>query len=117
MMKFTRLYAGDDGESHFEDLEIPLQPAGEFSRISSPEKASGILFRETSGDYFVDWHNAPRRQYVVTLEGQVEIEVGNGTRRRFGPGDVFLAEDTTGRGHISRAVDGRPRKSVFVPLE
>ncbi len=116
-MRYTRLYSGDDGESHFEDLEMPLEQAGEFSRVSALQDATGILFRETTGDYFIDWHNAPRRQYVIALDGQVEIEIGGGTRRRFGPGDVFLAEDTTGRGHISRAVDGRPRRSIFVPLE
>ncbi len=116
-MKYTRLYSGDDGESHFEDLEMSLEQAGEFSRVSGLQNATGVLFRETTGDYFIDWHNAPRRQYVIALDGQVEIEVGGGTRRRFGPGDVFLAEDTTGRGHISRAVDGRPRRSIFVPLE
>lgn len=116
-MKYTRLYSGDDGESHFEDLEMPLAPAGEFSRVSGLQKATGILFRETTGGYFIDWHNAPRRQYVIVLDGRVEIEVGDGARRRFGPGDVFLAEDTTGRGHISRAVDDQPRRSIFVPLE
>jgi uncharacterized cupin superfamily protein len=51
------------------------------------------------------------------LDGEVEIEAGDGTKRRFGTGDVLLAEDTAGRGHISRAVEGRPRKSIFVTLD
>ena len=116
-MRFTRLYTGTDDESHFEDVGIPLTARGSFSRLSDLERATGIVFRETSGDYFIDWHNAPRRQYVIGLEGEVEIEVGDGTRRRFGPGDVFLAEDTAGRGHVSRAVNNQPRKSIFVTLE
>jgi hypothetical protein len=49
--------------------------------------------------------------------GQVEIEVGDGSKRRLGPGDVLLAEDTSGRGHRSRAVDGQARTSLFITLD
>ncbi len=65
-----------------------------------------MLFREVDGDYDLDFHNAPRRQYVVNLTGSVDLEVGDGTRRRLGPGSILLAEDTTGRGHKSQAVAG-----------
>jgi len=116
-MKITRLYTGEDGESHFEDLEIPLEDAGEIGRLSETEPATGIIFRETGPEYDYDWHNAPRRQYIIMLDGKVDVEIGDGTVRRFGPGDILLAEDTTGRGHISRAVDGQPRKSVFVTVD
>ncbi len=116
-MKITRLYTGDDGEAHFEDMEVPLKDAGEIGNLSEMEPATGIIFRETGPDYDYNWHNAPRRQYIIMLEGEVDIEIGDGTIRRFGPGDILLAEDTTGRGHISRAVDNQPRKSVFIPLE
>ena len=54
---------------------------------------------------------------MLILEGQVEIEVGNGEKRLFSSGDILLAEDTTGRGHISRAVNAEVRRSVFVVLE
>jgi uncharacterized cupin superfamily protein len=76
----------------------------------------GIIFRETDGDYNYTWHNAPCRQFVLMLQGSVEIEVSTGTRRTFYSGDILLVEDTTGRGHVSRAVNGQPRKSVFVTL-
>jgi hypothetical protein len=115
-MKITRLYTGPDGESHFEDADVPLTVRGS-NRLSDLVEAKGIIFRETGGDYDIDWHNAPRRQYILNLQGQVEIVVGDGTSRVFGPGDILLAEDTTGRGHISRAVDNQPRRSVFVTLE
>jgi hypothetical protein len=49
--------------------------------------------------------------------GGVEIEVGSGARRRLYAGDVLLAEDTTGRGHCSRAIDAVPRRSIFVTLD
>jgi len=116
-MKVTRMYTGPDGESHFEDVEVPLEDIGSSGRRSELMKATGIFFRETGGDYNIDWHNAPRRQFVITLKGKVEIVIGDGTRREFGPGDILLAEDTTGRGHISRAVNNQPRTSIFVTLE
>ena len=116
-MKITRLYTGTDGESHFEDMDISLDNVKGSQRMSKLKDATGIIFRETSGEYDLDFHNAPRRQHVINLEGQVEITVGDGTRRIFGPGDIFLAEDTTGRGHISRAVNNQPRKSIYVTLD
>jgi uncharacterized cupin superfamily protein len=76
-----------------------------------------VILRETGADYDYDWHNAPRRQFIVMLEGTVEIEVGAGTTRRFGPGDILLAEDTTGRGHRSRTVNQQVRRSIFIPLD
>ena len=65
----------------------------------------------------VELHNAPRRQYVINLDAAVVIEVGDGTKRVLGQGEILLAEDTTGRGHRSRAVDGKPRRSIFVTLD
>jgi len=116
-MKVVRIYTGADNQSHFEDLEVPLKDAGKIGFLSERVKATSIVFRETGGDYDYDFHVAPRRQYVVNLEGEVEIEVGDGTKRILRSGDVLLAEDTTGQGHISRAVAGKPRKSLFITLD
>jgi hypothetical protein len=116
-MKVTRIYTGDDQESHFEDIEIPLADKGDIGMLSAVVKATGVIFRETPPDYHYSWHNAPQRQYVVMLEGGVEIEVGDGSKRIFEAGHILLAEDTTGRGHISRAVNNKPRKSLFITLD
>jgi uncharacterized cupin superfamily protein len=116
-MKIVRIYTGADNQSHFEDLQIPLKDSGKIGFMSELTKATSVVFRETAGDYNFDFHTAPRRQYVVNLEGEVEIEVGDGTKRILRAGDVLLAEDTTGQGHISRAVAGKPRKSLFITLD
>ena len=115
-MHVTRLYTGDDNQSHFEDIEVKLtpQPVG---RLSDRIPATGLVFRETGGDYDLDFHNAPRRQYIVNLDGAVEITIGSGEKRVIGPGEVFLAEDTTGQGHISRAVNNQIRHSLFITLD
>jgi len=116
-MKVVRIYTGSDGESHFEDVLVSLADDGHLGRMSKLVPARGVIFREVGGDYALGFHNAPRRQYVVNLTGSVELETGDGTKRVLGPGDVLLAEDTTGRGHQSRAVRGEPRTCLFIPLE
>jgi len=75
------------------------------------------MFREVESTYDLDFHNAPRRQFVVNLMGSVDITVGDGTVRRLGPGEILLAEDTTGRGHKSAAVDGKSRTCLFLPVD
>ncbi|MCC5908559.1 MAG: hypothetical protein JJU13_20240 [Balneolaceae bacterium] len=116
-MKITRLYTGTDNESHFEEVEIELENAGDIGELSEKVDATGIIFRRTGPGYDYDWHNAPQRQYIIMLDGAVDVEIGDGTVRRFSTGDILLAEDTTGRGHKSRAVNNEPRLSVFVTLD
>ena len=113
-MRVTYLYTGADGRSHFEDLEIPLVPAT-YGRESSLVPAQGIIFRENPDGAWADFHNAPRRQFVITISGLAELECGDGSRRRFGAGDVLLVDDTTGQGHITREIQG-PRHIIFIPL-
>ena len=116
-MVITRIYTDPAGETHFEDIDIPLNDSGDIGALSETFPVTGIIFRETDGDYDFDWHNAPCRQFVLMLDGSVEIEVSDGSKRVFHSGDILLAEDTTGRGHVSRAIERQPRKSVFVILE
>ena len=110
-MAIVRLYTGEDGESHFEELTLESHP-----ELTSLQPTQGIQFRNMEAGYFSDWHHAPRRQYVFTLSGEMEIGLGDGTTRRFGLGDVLVAEDLTGRGHTMRVVGDQPRLSVAVPF-
>lgn len=113
-MRVTRVYTGPDNQSHFEELDIPLEPS-RYGELSALVEGEGVIFRETPADGLLDFHPAPRRQFVVMLSGMVQIEVGDGSSRRLGPGDILLAEDTTGQGHVSREVGG-PRRSLFIPI-
>lgn len=116
-MKYTRIYTDAAGETHLEDVTPAMKPADHAATMSELIAGRGVIFRETNGaHYFVDWHNAPRRQFVVNLSGEVEITVSDGTTRRFGPGTILLAEDVTGKGHISRGVGNADRISLFIPL-
>jgi len=94
---FVRIYTGDDGQSHFEDLDAGEGPAF-FSKLI---RATGLVFKNDRPAHILARHTAPRRQYVVTLSGLVDIRVGDGTVKTFGPADVLLAEDLTGQGHTT----------------
>lgn len=118
-MKVTRIYADRHGESHFGELNVALSDAGKIGRLSEPIPAAAVIFRTTGSDFVFDWHTAPQRQFIVLLDGQIEIEVSapSGERRRFGGGDVLLVEDTFGRGHRTRSIEVKERRSIFVVLD
>ena len=110
---FYRLYTGEDGQSHLEELDLEKGPI-EWAAV---QKAAGVVFRKQDAGYFSDWHCAPRRQYIITLAGGVEIGTGDGTVKRFGPGDVMLADDLTGKGHTTRVVGDGHRISVVIQVD
>ena len=110
-MPIARLYSGDDGQSHIEEMDLESHP-----ELASLQSTTSIVFRTVEPGYFVDWHTAHRRQFVITLSGEVEIGLGDGTAHRFGPGQAMLAEDLTGQGHTTRAVGDAPRVTATVPL-
>ena len=114
-MQYVRIYTGSDGETHFEDLEIPYEKLAD-AEATAMRAASGVQFRRTPPGHLLDWHTAPRRQYVIILEGRSEIGIGDGAKRVFNPGDVLLADDLTGHGHTTASIGDRDRVSVTIPL-
>ncbi len=115
-MAILRLYTGEDGKSHFEEIEPAFQEVGDKSDQANIHAESGIIMRRFDPKRSNSWHNAPGRVCVFTLSGAVDIEIGDGTVRRIGPGDILIAEDVTGEGHFTRESGDEPRTSIFVPL-
>ena len=115
-MTIVRLFTGDDQQSHFEEIVPQLEDRGDQSEVAELLPGSGILVRRFELPRSNPWHHAPGRYAVFTLSGEVEIETGDGSVRRIGPGDILIAEDLTGQGHTTREVGAEPRVSVFVPL-
>jgi hypothetical protein len=69
------------------------------------EFSQGMRCRWVGGR--ADWkgdapHPVPQRLLVIPVRGAFEVTAGDGTRREFKPGDVFVAEDTWGTGHATR---------------
>lgn len=111
-MAIFRLYTGADGDSHMEKLDLDTHP-----QLTNLQNAKGVVFRAAAPGYFSDWHTAPRRQYIITLSGEAEIGLRDGTTYRLGPGDVNMAEDLTGRGHTTRVVSSVPRVTATIHME
>ena len=89
-MKIHHLYADAQGESHFEDVEIEFGQATPSGRLSERGAATGIIFREVPPTYDLDWHNAPRRQYIINLDNGVQITASDGETRVINAGEVLL---------------------------
>ena len=115
-MQYFRIYAGPDGESHFEDIDVPVVHETVGGKLGAPIAAESVIFRTSPADQYIDWHPAPRRQFVITLAGEAEVEASDGEVRHIGPGTVMLAEDLTGKGNITRGKGTVERLSLFVPL-
>ncbi|MFQ5878957.1 MAG: hypothetical protein ACE5IZ_02125 [Dehalococcoidia bacterium] len=115
-MQIVRVYSGDDGQSHFEEIDMAAFERAANDTVASLRAASDITFRQAPIDMNMDWHNAPRRQYVITLAGQWEVAIGDGSVRRFGPGDILVADDLTGQGHTTRSAGNEPRFTMIMPL-
>jgi hypothetical protein len=110
-MALFRLYTGADGESHIEPIDLQRTPDWAKGLATTQ-----ISFREDPIGRFLDWHPAPRRQFVIILSGQLAIGLGDGSTHVFGPGDARLVEDTTGRGHTTRVHGDRPCLTATIPL-
>ena len=116
-MRIHNLYEDANGISHFRDIEVEWVEQRGVSQLSKRMPATGIIFRKTEGNYNVDWHPAPRRQYIVNLDGGVKITASDGEARIIGAGEIILVEDINGKGHLSQAVGGALRHSLFIPVE
>jgi quercetin dioxygenase-like cupin family protein len=111
----TRLYTGADGQTHAEEIDAKFTATGPNEVFKLMAITGAELHRYPPGT-LQDWHNAPRRQYVITLSGQGEVELAGGKKFHMGPGHIDLAEDTTGKGHITRTIGQEDRITITLPL-
>jgi hypothetical protein len=108
-MKYVRIYTDQNGDSHFEDVEVAMSLIN-FAPPAPPVDVSPLMSSTTVGflGFPAGWygppHPAPRRQFLFLLTGEGEVAVSDGEVRHFAPGSVMLAEDTWGKGHTTRVV-------------
>jgi hypothetical protein len=115
-MRIHNLYVDDAGETHWRDIEVEWVEERYGSKFSKRLPATSISFCETGGDLDLSWHLAPRRQYVINLDGGVQITASDGAARQIGAGEVILVEDIRGKGHLSKFF-GQMRHWIFVPID
>ena len=114
-LMMTRLYTGPDGQTHAEETEAKFT-AGTNNEVFKLLAIQGAELHRAAPGSVIDWHTAPRRQYVITLSGQGEIEVAGGKKFAVGPGHIDLVEDTSGKGHITRVTGTEDRVTLQLPL-
>jgi quercetin dioxygenase-like cupin family protein len=108
-MKYTRLYADDAGESHFQDVAVDFSPA-ELASASPPlnlselKPAAEFGFMSAPAGWSSDWHPSSGRNFFVVLTGEWEVTASDGETRRFAAGSALLVEDTEGKGHTSQVL-------------
>jgi len=112
----NRLYTGPDGQTHAEQVEAKFT-AGSTNEVFKLMAVNGAELHRTPPGTVQDWHTAPRRQYVITLSGQGEVELATGKKIQLRPGDIDLAEDLTGKGHITRVVGNEDRVTLTLPVD
>jgi quercetin dioxygenase-like cupin family protein len=99
---FKRVCKATDSElAWFHDFpELFSAPLNEWQ---SHPPATGFRFMCWE-DGFLDWHPEVINCLGMVLSGELEIEVsGDNSRKRFRAGDICVAEDRTGMGHIDWA--------------
>jgi len=116
MFPVTRIYSDGNGDSHFEDVNIPLKESRSIGNLSDSLPATGVIFREVAPTYDWDFHTAPQKQYIILLDGAIEIETSLGDKRIFNAGQILLVEDVTGKGHKTKNLKPEKRRSVFITL-
>lgn len=104
--KFTivRMYCDEAGQTAFADLQIPgpevLLDGDPPSHALRDVPATTVNIIELlERRPALDLHLPPRRQWVIILQGAMEVSTAAGERRRLGQGDCLLAEDVRGSGH------------------
>jgi quercetin dioxygenase-like cupin family protein len=116
MIRCIRIWTGDDGNSHFEEGAIDLEPGQRGDELSVRMATTTISFQETASGGAFAWHTAPVRQLVVTLSGTLDFQTREGEHFLIHPGDILLAEDTVGSGHSWRLTDAQPWRRAYVVL-
>ena len=109
----TRFFTGPDGLTHAEEIEVKFAPGGGAYNLLAN---SGAQVRRTPPGREIDYHPASRRQYVIPLSGHAELVLSGGQTIQVGPGSIELAEDLTGKGHITRTVGTEDRVVILVPV-
>lgn len=111
--RYVRLTTDSQGESRFEDVEVPLAPR---ESTLSAEPLFGAPFQTVDGSAWLGapggWdgqvtHPAAQRQVYCTIQGEYEITTSEGEVRCFPAGSILLIEDTSGLGHKVRITNDR----------
>ncbi len=117
------LYTDDDGRARFRDEPLSLTEGSPAARLSALMVSGGCQFRHSPVGFRSDFHCTTTPQWLVVLQGRMEIGLRDGSARVFGPGEYFYSNDTLPpgasfapalHGHRSRQVGDEALVTLFV---
>jgi len=114
-LTLLRTFADEDGVSDTVEESLAILTKGPSGRVTAEEPITGFQYVVAPATLAYDWHQAPQKQYVLPLTGGMTVENGKGESHIVRPGDIYRGEDTSGQGHITRALNGE-RLSIFAHL-
>ncbi len=116
-LTYVHVYADGAGASHFREEHFDFTRGRDAaSSIHALEAKGGATLLRLKAGAFEDWHNAPRAWYLIVLQGTSEVTTSDGQVRQFGPGSVVLLDDTTGKGHQTRALGKIDHIAAVIPI-
>jgi quercetin dioxygenase-like cupin family protein len=116
-LTYTHVYADAAGASHFREERFDFAPGRDnASSIHALEAKGGATLLRLKAGAFEDWHNAPQAWYLIVLQGESQVTTSDGQVRHFGPGSVVLLDDTTGKGHQTRAIGKLDHIAAVIPI-
>ena len=125
---YWHVWTDEDGVSHQSLREITQF---ELHSIEPPAMAQWLGEESGGATAFVtvlpvgwvgDWHENPKRQWIIPLSGRWFVETMDGARTEMGAGDISLGEDQRTRaadgrqGHRSGTVGDQPAVLMIVQL-
>ncbi|MGQ3892714.1 hypothetical protein [Legionella sp. CNM-4043-24] len=113
-ISYTVLLADKDGNSYFKVAYKELNPS-EVGFTSQMLSTHNVFFGK-GPDKELDWHNPAQKLFIIVLSGVMQIETSSGEIKNFGPGEILLAEDLTGKGHKTRSLNGESVNYLAIPL-
>jgi quercetin dioxygenase-like cupin family protein len=115
-VRVKHLYSGSDGESHVSEIDLPRVGGTPGRSVQTRLHATDVEMGVSLPGSFVDFHGVTTPRFLIILQGQMEIGLGDGSKHILKKGDIVLAADMTGRGHTSRGVGDEPIISLTVRL-
>lgn len=122
-LTLIELYTDADGRARFRDCPLALAEGSPAARLSALRASGGWQFRHSPAGFASDFHCTTAPQWLVVLQGRMEIGLQDGSARVFGPGECFYSNDTLPagarfdpqvHGHRSRLVSGESLVTLFV---
>jgi quercetin dioxygenase-like cupin family protein len=116
-LTYVHVYADSAGASHFREEHFDFTRGRDAATSIHvlEAKGSATLLRLKAGAV-EDWHNAPRAWFLIVLQGTSEVTTSDGQVRQFGPGSVVLLDDTTGKGHQTKALGKIDHIAAVIPI-